>query len=104
MIMATSLTKRYGATTVVDDVSFTSPPGTVTGYLGPKRRRRVHHLAHAGRSQRPDAGAATIAGMPFRRIPNPAGDDSRASTRLPCFRLMDPRPRVRRLSPGAPLA
>jgi ABC-type Na+ transport system ATPase subunit NatA len=35
MIEATGLTKRYGATVAVDDLSFTVPPGLVTGFLGP---------------------------------------------------------------------
>ena len=30
-----SLTKRYGAHTAVDDVTFTVEPGSVTGFLGP---------------------------------------------------------------------
>ena len=29
------VTKRYGDQTVVDDLSFTVPPGRVTGFLGP---------------------------------------------------------------------
>ncbi|MFF3513040.1 ABC transporter ATP-binding protein [Streptomyces sp. NPDC002573] len=35
MIEAHSLTKRYGARTAVDDLSFTVRPGVVTGFLGP---------------------------------------------------------------------
>ena len=35
MIEAVGLTKRYGATLAVDDLSFTVPPGQVTGFLGP---------------------------------------------------------------------
>ncbi|MGW7089450.1 ABC transporter ATP-binding protein [Streptomyces sp. NPDC054871] len=35
MIRAYELTKRYGDKTVVDDLSFTVHPGTVTGFLGP---------------------------------------------------------------------
>ena len=35
MITVSGLTKKYGARTVVDDVSFTLEPGTVTGFLGP---------------------------------------------------------------------
>ena len=35
MITVSGLTKRYGDRTVVDDVSFTLEPGTVTGFLGP---------------------------------------------------------------------
>ena len=35
MIEARGLTKRYGAKTAVDNVTFTVEPGTVTGFLGP---------------------------------------------------------------------
>ncbi|WP_423787479.1 ATP-binding cassette domain-containing protein, partial [Klebsiella pneumoniae] len=35
MIVAEHLTKRYGTRTAVSDVSFTVPPGRVTGFLGP---------------------------------------------------------------------
>ncbi len=35
MIEARHLTKRYGKTVAVDDVSFVVRPGRVTGFLGP---------------------------------------------------------------------
>src|SRR4051812_16123156 len=35
MIQATGLTKRYGKTLAVDDLSFEVRPGQVTGFLGP---------------------------------------------------------------------
>ena len=35
MIEARQLTKRYGETVAVDDVSFVVQPGRVTGFLGP---------------------------------------------------------------------
>jgi ABC-2 type transport system ATP-binding protein len=35
MIEIRALTKRYGATTAVEDLTFTVQPGTVTGFLGP---------------------------------------------------------------------
>src|SRR5260370_27473912 len=35
MIEAAGLTKRYGTTLAVDDLSFSVPPGHVTGFLGP---------------------------------------------------------------------
>jgi ABC-type molybdenum transport system ATPase subunit/photorepair protein PhrA len=37
MIEATHLTKRFGAKTAVDDLSFTVAPDVVTGLLGPNR-------------------------------------------------------------------
>ncbi len=35
MIEVTNLTKRYGHTTAVSNLSFTVQPGIVTGFLGP---------------------------------------------------------------------
>lgn len=35
MITIDSLTKKYGAHTVVDDITFAARPGRVTGFLGP---------------------------------------------------------------------
>ena len=35
MIEAHGLTKRYGSTLAVDDLSFEVQPGRVTGFLGP---------------------------------------------------------------------
>ncbi|HEV3450249.1 MAG TPA: ABC transporter ATP-binding protein, partial [Acidimicrobiia bacterium] len=35
MIEAQGLTKRYGSTLAVDELSFTVRPGHVTGFLGP---------------------------------------------------------------------
>jgi ABC-2 type transport system ATP-binding protein len=72
MIRATSLTKRYGPVTAVDDASFRCDPGTITGFLGPNGAgksttlRMITGLAH------PDSGVATIAGQPFTSLPNPA--------------------------------
>jgi ABC-2 type transport system ATP-binding protein len=34
VIEALNLTKRYGRTVAVDDVSFAAAPGRVTGFLG----------------------------------------------------------------------
>jgi ABC-2 type transport system ATP-binding protein len=35
MIEARGLTKRYGDTVAVDDLSFSVEPGRITGFLGP---------------------------------------------------------------------
>ena len=40
MIEASGLSKRYGATLAVDDLSFTVLPGQVTGF--PERGREIH--------------------------------------------------------------
>jgi ABC-2 type transport system ATP-binding protein len=71
MITATELTKRYGATTVVHDVSFTCPPGTVTGFLGPNGAGKSTTLRMLCGLSRPDTGSVQVAGLPFRQLPNP---------------------------------
>jgi ABC-type hemin transport system ATPase subunit len=49
MIKAEELTKRRGGRAGVSDVTFCCEPGTVTGFLGPHRRRQDHDDAHARR-------------------------------------------------------
>ena len=59
MITIDSLTKKYGRTTVVDDVSFVARPGRVTGFLGPNgagkstTMRMVVGLTNPRRAPRP---------------------------------------------------
>ena len=54
MITVESLTRSYAGFTAVDNLSFTTKPGRVTGFLGPQRRRQLHHDARHGGSDRPD--------------------------------------------------
>jgi ABC-type Na+ transport system ATPase subunit NatA len=50
------LTKRFGATTAVDELSFTVEPGRVTGVPRPQRGRQVDHpAADAGAGHDPRA-------------------------------------------------
>jgi len=42
MIEARNLTKRYGETTAVSDLTFTVKPGIVTGFLGPNEAVTSH--------------------------------------------------------------
>jgi ABC-2 type transport system ATP-binding protein len=71
MITTTALTKSYGKTPVVRDVSLHCEPGTITGFLGPNGAgksttlRMIVGLAH------PDHGTSTIDGRPFVELPNP---------------------------------
>ena len=51
MIVATGLTKRYGTTLAVDDLSFEIRPGVVTGFLGPERSGQVVGDAADARSR-----------------------------------------------------
>jgi len=72
MITAHALTKRYGRTPVVHDVSFTCQPGTITGFLGPNGAGKSTTLRMITGLTRPDAGHATVDGHPFAELPNPS--------------------------------
>ena len=71
VIELTHLTKRYGDTTVVDDVSLTCHPGTVTGFLGPNGAGKSTTLRMLTGLTRSTEGAARIAGVPYAQLPNP---------------------------------
>jgi len=71
VISVTGLTKRYRSVPVVDDVSFTCRPGTITGFLGPNGAGKSTTLKMITGLARPDAGEATIAGRRFADLPNP---------------------------------
>jgi len=72
MISVTSLTKRYGAHTAVNDVSFECAPGTVTGFLGPNGAGKSTTMRMITGLTPPTAGESMVAGKPYRQLPNPA--------------------------------
>ncbi|MDR6866555.1 ABC-2 type transport system ATP-binding protein [Microbacterium resistens] len=65
MIMAENLTKRFGAKTAVDDVSFEVRPGMVTGFLGPNGAGKSTTMRMIVGLDRPDSGTVTVNGLPF---------------------------------------
>jgi ABC-2 type transport system ATP-binding protein len=71
MIEAEGLTKRFGATTVVEDVSFRCEPGTVTGFLGPNGAGKTTTMRMLCGLSRPDAGRAAVLGDAYGALPNP---------------------------------
>ena len=64
MIQATGLTKRYGATCAVDDLSFTVLPGQVTGFLGPNGAGKSTTMRLILGLDTPTSGAVTVGGRP----------------------------------------
>ncbi|MGI4894377.1 MAG: ABC transporter ATP-binding protein [Janthinobacterium lividum] len=72
MIETTALTKRYGNTTAVDDVTFTCRPGTITGFLGSNGAGKSTTLRMLTGLIPPTSGEALIDGVPYRALPNPA--------------------------------
>jgi ABC-2 type transport system ATP-binding protein len=71
MITIERLTKQYGTTLAVDDVSFTAEAGRVTGFLGPNGAGKSTTLRIMVGLTRPDAGSATISGRRYTDLPNP---------------------------------
>ena len=65
MIEAKGLTKRYGATVAVDDLSFTVPPGQVTGFLGPNGAGKSTTMRLILGLDAPDSGSVTVGGRPY---------------------------------------
>jgi ABC-2 type transport system ATP-binding protein len=66
------LTKRYGAITAVDDLSFTVPAGSVTGFIGPNGAGKSTTLRALLGLTRPTAGRATFDGLPYAELADPA--------------------------------
>ena len=71
MIEARGLTKRYGAKTAVDHLSFTVEPGRVTGFLGPNGAGKSTTMRLILGLDRPQSGAATINGHRYADLPTP---------------------------------
>ncbi|HEY7814618.1 MAG TPA: ATP-binding cassette domain-containing protein [Nakamurella sp.] len=71
MITVSGLTKKYGARTVVDDVSFALEPGTVTGFLGPNGAGKTTTMRMITGLVPATAGSALVDGRPYVAVPNP---------------------------------
>jgi ABC-2 type transport system ATP-binding protein len=71
MIRTSRLTKRYGRTTAVDDLSIEVHPGRVTGFLGPNGAGKSTTLRLILGLDAPTNGSATVDGRPFRELRRP---------------------------------
>ncbi|MBP3042166.1 ABC transporter ATP-binding protein [Arthrobacter jiangjiafuii] len=67
MIEAQGLSKRFGAKTAVDNVSFTVQPGKVTGFLGPNGAGKSTTMRMICGLDNPTAGTVTVNGRPYAR-------------------------------------
>ena len=65
MITASHLTKSYGTTRAVDDLSFEVRPGVVTGFLGPNGSGKSTTMRMVMGLDRPDSGDVTLDGRRF---------------------------------------
>lgn len=65
MIELENLTKKYGETLAVDDISFTVRPGVVTGFLGPNGAGKSTTMRMILGLDRPTSGTALVNGRPY---------------------------------------
>ncbi|BDZ41862.1 multidrug ABC transporter ATP-binding protein [Paraoerskovia sediminicola] len=71
MIEVRGLSKSYGSTKAVDDITFTVHEGSVTGFLGPNGAGKSTTMRMIMGLDRPDAGTATVNGRPFAEHASP---------------------------------
>jgi ABC-2 type transport system ATP-binding protein len=71
MIEAEGLTKRYGDTLAVDNLSFSVAPGKITGFLGPNGAGKTTTMRLILGLDRPTAGRVAINGKPFDQAVRP---------------------------------
>jgi ABC-2 type transport system ATP-binding protein len=69
VIEVNELTKRYGQTTAVRDLTFSVRPGHVTGFLGPNGAGKSTTLRMILGLHAPTSGTVTVTGRPFRDRP-----------------------------------
>jgi len=69
MIVVQHLTKRFGAQTAVDDLSFEVPVGQILGFLGPNGAGKSTTLKMLTGMLEPNSGTATICGFDLLREP-----------------------------------
>jgi len=68
VIRAAGLSKSYGSTRAVDDLSFEVRPGVVTGFLGPNGSGKSTTMRLILGLDRPDAGSVTLDGRRFHDL------------------------------------
>jgi len=71
MIEAEGLSKRYGKTLAVDNLSFSVQSGRVTGFLGPNGAGKSTTMRMILGLDRPTAGGVRIDGKRYRELHNP---------------------------------
>src|SRR5262252_7845905 len=67
-----ALTKSYGRVRAVNDLSFDVQPGKVTGFLGPNGSGKTTTLRILLGLATPTSGSATIGGLAYHQLPDPA--------------------------------
>jgi len=63
--------KRFGSTVALDGMTFTVPPGQVTGFVGPNGAGKSTTMRVILGLDAPDTGTALISGQPYRKLHPP---------------------------------
>jgi ABC-2 type transport system ATP-binding protein len=71
VIEVTNLTKRFGSTLAVADLSFSVEPGRITGFLGPNGAGKSTTMRAILGLVRPTAGSTTVLGRPYPELEDP---------------------------------
>jgi len=71
MIEVEGLSKRFGATLAVDDLSFVVTPGTITGFLGPNGAGKSTTMRAILGLVRPSSGRTAVLGRPYSALDAP---------------------------------
>ncbi len=72
MIEVQQLTKRFGSTLAVDDLSFSVAPGTITGFLGPNGAGKSTTMRAILGLVLPTSGSTTVLGRHYRELEMPS--------------------------------
>jgi ABC-2 type transport system ATP-binding protein len=72
VVIASSLTKRFGELVAVDELTFSLRPGTVTGFLGPNGAGKTTTLRLLLGLAEPTAGQVLVFGRRYRELDDPA--------------------------------
>ncbi len=67
------VSKSYGGSAAVDDLSFVVEPGRVTGFLGPNGAGKSTTMKILLGLAAPTGGRATIGGLTYGELPDPTG-------------------------------
>jgi ABC-2 type transport system ATP-binding protein len=70
-IEVTGLRKRFGPTVALDGMTFTVPPGQITGFIGPNGAGKSTTMRVILGLDAADAGTALVGGRPYRTLRRP---------------------------------